>query len=112
MMMIMQMQKRKLLKEIRSVVLKRMYCATKSSILLLMTSSKFFKHAFNHSFLHKLPTGSFFFSSSLYILFLIFFKRHLSMIIFFQSDLLFFFSSRRRHTRLVSDWSSDVCSSD
>src|SRR5438046_10338358 len=28
------------------------------------------------------------------------------------SLLLFFFSSRRRHTRLVSDWSSDVCSSD
>src|SRR5437016_10391472 len=26
--------------------------------------------------------------------------------------LCFFFSSRRRHTRLVSDWSSDVCSSD
>src|SRR5437016_789162 len=26
--------------------------------------------------------------------------------------LIFFFSSRRRHTRLVSDWSSDVCSSD
>src|SRR5262249_57236136 len=24
----------------------------------------------------------------------------------------FFFSSRSRHTRLVSDWSSDVCSSD
>src|SRR5438046_8732135 len=24
----------------------------------------------------------------------------------------FCFSSRRRHTRLVSDWSSDVCSSD
>src|SRR5262245_63014014 len=24
----------------------------------------------------------------------------------------FFFSSRRRHTRCVSDWSSDVCSSD
>src|SRR5215213_5829035 len=31
------------------------------------------------------------------------------MICFF---FLFFFSSRRRHTRLVSDWSSDVCSSD
>src|SRR5438046_161323 len=30
-----------------------------------------------------------------------------SLIFFF-----FFFSSRRRHTRLVSDWSSDVCSSD
>ena len=28
------------------------------------------------------------------------------------SDIFFFFSSRRRHTRLVSDWSSDVCSSD
>src|SRR5262249_56758859 len=28
------------------------------------------------------------------------------------SSLFFFFSSRRRHTRLVSDWSSDVCSSD
>src|SRR5262249_59906916 len=26
--------------------------------------------------------------------------------------LFVFFSSRRRHTRLVSDWSSDVCSSD
>src|SRR5438093_8545956 len=25
---------------------------------------------------------------------------------------VFFFSSRIRHTRLVSDWSSDVCSSD
>src|SRR5476649_3025246 len=24
----------------------------------------------------------------------------------------FFFSSRRRHTRSLSDWSSDVCSSD
>src|SRR5262249_60029771 len=27
-------------------------------------------------------------------------------------QVVFFFSSRRRHTRLVSDWSSDVCSSD
>src|SRR5205814_3114362 len=25
---------------------------------------------------------------------------------------LFYFSSRRRHTRCLSDWSSDVCSSD
>src|SRR5258706_11482838 len=30
----------------------------------------------------------------------------------YGSQLFFFFSSRRRHTRLVSDWSSDVCSSD
>src|SRR5438045_9360095 len=28
------------------------------------------------------------------------------------SDFSFFFSSRRRHTRCLSDWSSDVCSSD
>src|SRR5437899_7824824 len=28
------------------------------------------------------------------------------------SSLFFFFSSRRRHTRCLSDWSSDVCSSD
>src|SRR5258705_6784388 len=27
-------------------------------------------------------------------------------------DFIFFFSSRRRHTRCLSDWSSDVCSSD
>src|SRR5437016_13874504 len=31
---------------------------------------------------------------------------------FFFCFVFFFFSSRRRHTRLVSDWSSDVCSSD
>src|SRR5262249_60106462 len=30
----------------------------------------------------------------------------------FSLVIAFFFSSRRRHTRLVSDWSSDVCSSD
>src|SRR5258706_13502742 len=29
-----------------------------------------------------------------------------------RPTLFFFFSSRRRHTILVSDWSSDVCSSD
>src|SRR5262249_47170143 len=29
-----------------------------------------------------------------------------------QAYLKVIFSSRRRHTRLVSDWSSDVCSSD
>src|SRR5258705_9602766 len=28
------------------------------------------------------------------------------------NDLFCFFSSRRRHTRCLSDWSSDVCSSD
>src|SRR5438045_664804 len=27
-------------------------------------------------------------------------------------NVMFFFSSRRRHTRCLSDWSSDVCSSD
>src|SRR5205814_8108764 len=28
------------------------------------------------------------------------------------NNFYFFFSSRRRHTRCLSDWSSDVCSSD
>ena len=37
-----------------------------------------------------------------------FFCFFLLLIVFF----FFFFSSRRRHTRLVRDWSSDVCSSD
>src|SRR5258706_12095130 len=32
--------------------------------------------------------------------------------LFYNFIFFFFFSSRRRHTRLVSDWSSDVCSSD
>src|SRR5262245_65219777 len=31
---------------------------------------------------------------------------------FVLMSLFFFFSSRRRHTRCLSDWSSDVCSSD
>src|SRR5205814_4464687 len=30
----------------------------------------------------------------------------------YGSFCLFFFASRRRHTRCLSDWSSDVCSSD
>src|SRR5262245_65807870 len=30
----------------------------------------------------------------------------------FLYSFFFFFSSRRRHTRCLSDWSSDVCSSD
>src|SRR5262245_62523984 len=36
------------------------------------------------------------------------------MLLVFSSYLciFFFFSSRRRHTRCLSDWSSDVCSSD
>src|SRR5438045_9704652 len=29
-----------------------------------------------------------------------------------RCSVFFFFSSRRRHTRCLSDWSSDVCSSD
>src|SRR3989339_2133799 len=38
---------------------------------------------------------------------------HLEYLSLFASFIFFiFFSSRRRHTRLVSDWSSDVCSSD
>src|SRR5262245_62965234 len=33
-------------------------------------------------------------------------------LVYFFSFCFFFFSSRRRHTRCLSDWSSDVCSSD
>src|SRR5205814_5220145 len=33
-------------------------------------------------------------------------------LLFFFFFFFFFFSSRRRHTRCLSDWSSDVCSSD
>src|SRR5262249_58288420 len=36
----------------------------------------------------------------------------MSRLVLTLSGFCFFFSSRRRHTRLVSDWSSDVCSSD
>src|SRR5438045_4331251 len=34
------------------------------------------------------------------------------MFSFFYFFFFFFFASRRRHTRCLSDWSSDVCSSD
>src|SRR5437899_9492264 len=34
------------------------------------------------------------------------------IVFYFLFFVLFFFSSRRRHTRCLSDWSSDVCSSD
>src|SRR5262249_56717679 len=46
-------------------------------------------------------------SYSFFLLFGSFLLSLLLCVLFF-----FFFSSRRRHTRLVSDWSSDVCSSD
>src|SRR5262245_63681191 len=36
----------------------------------------------------------------------------LFFVFFFFFFFFFFFSSRRRHTRCLSDWSSDVCSSD
>src|SRR5437899_3417425 len=36
----------------------------------------------------------------------------LSFKLLFSAQFFFFFSSRRRHTRCLSDWSSDVCSSD
>src|SRR5947199_6923943 len=43
-----------------------------------------------------------------YLLIIIFFSYFYNLFVFF----FFFFSSRRRHTRCLSDWSSDVCSSD
>src|SRR5947199_7945610 len=43
----------------------------------------------------------------LILLFLVIISLSVMLSLFF-----FFFSSRRRHTRCLSDWSSDVCSSD
>src|SRR5262245_63202321 len=37
---------------------------------------------------------------------------HLVDVLLCSYSVYFFFSSRRRHTRCLSDWSSDVCSSD
>src|SRR5882724_3984172 len=34
------------------------------------------------------------------------------VLVLYINSCFFFFSSRRRHTRCLSDWSSDVCSSD
>src|SRR5436853_5960760 len=34
------------------------------------------------------------------------------LLVYYLFWFFFFFSSRRRHTRCLSDWSSDVCSSD
>src|SRR5262245_62459346 len=45
------------------------------------------------------------------ILFFFFFF-HFFFLMCFCFFFFFFFASRRRHTRCLSDWSSDVCSSD
>src|SRR5262245_62353559 len=55
--------------------------------------------------------------STWYLLFISCFSVCAFLFIFFFLVLFFFFcffffSSRRRHTRCLSDWSSDVCSSD
>src|SRR5437899_4850999 len=54
--------------------------------------------------------GSFMYVSSVFLLYvyLVYFRLFGLLVTFF----IFFFSSRRRHTRCLSDWSSDVCSSD
>src|SRR5262245_63461814 len=48
----------------------------------------------------------------LVLLFCSFFFFFFFMLIMSLHYFFFFFSSRRRHTRCLSDWSSDVCSSD
>src|SRR5262245_64980376 len=45
-------------------------------------------------------------------LFIVFFFFFFGAFFSFWFFFFFFFSSRRRHTRCLSDWSSDVCSSD
>src|SRR5262245_63294262 len=58
----------------------------------------------------------FFFFLSIFFCCLLFFYSFFFFFFFFYllflCDFFFFFSSRRRHTRCLSDWSSDVCSSD
>src|SRR5262245_63465757 len=49
----------------------------------------------------------FFYFCCCLLFFFLFFFFSMCFVCFF-----FFFSSRRRHTRCLSDWSSDVCSSD
>src|SRR5947199_2113567 len=49
-----------------------------------------------------------YFLSSIFFIYFITFFFYCSLFSFY----IFFFSSRRRHTRCLSDWSSDVCSSD
>ena len=44
--------------------------------------------------------------------FSVYFCFHVFVLLLIFLFFFFFFSSRRRHTRLVRDWSSDVCSSD
>src|SRR5947199_5728875 len=53
-----------------------------------------------------LPTYFSMLTCHCYLFFYIFF------LVFVLYIFFFFFSSRRRHTRCLSDWSSDVCSSD
>src|SRR5436853_4760128 len=48
----------------------------------------------------------------LFLLFGFYFLVVFFFFIYFFFFFFFFFSSRRRHTRCLSDWSSDVCSSD
>src|SRR5437016_3031388 len=59
-----------------------------------------------------LSVCSFFFSFYVFFFFVVFFFFFFFDFLFCFVFFFFFFSSRRRHTRLVSDWSSDVCSSD
>ena len=49
---------------------------------------------------------------SYFMYFFLFFLFFFLCFFFFFFVFFFFFSSRRRHTRCLSDWSSDVCSSD
>src|SRR5262245_63713359 len=74
-----------------------MSCSSCASICLSSSWCFSFRFAVCFSFFLILFLSHYFFSFLLVVLFLFFF---------------FFFSSRRRHTRCLSDWSSDVCSSD
>src|SRR5947199_7059569 len=80
-----------------------MTCISRSYSTLLFTSRfSFLCYVFIISFVFSIFL--FFLVNSLLCLFFVF--------VFLFFFFFFFFSSRRRHTRCLSDWSSDVCSSD
>src|SRR5258705_9909913 len=65
-----------------------------------------YRFSYIYDFLVSLVSCFYILMIFLYLLFFLFYHVHIIFLFFF------FFSSRRRHTRCLSDWSSDVCSSD
>src|SRR5262245_65187345 len=72
---------------------------------MLCPTSSYRPTAVRSAYLTTLRYSACFFACTLPVIIFLFY--YTLFFLFF-----FFFSSRRRHTRCLSDWSSDVCSSD